>query len=451
VQDDSASVVVPAHERKARGHRKALPENLPRVEVIHDLPESEKVCPHDGAALTVIGQDITEQLDYVPATVRVLQHICLKYGCKTCEQGVKTAHKPPQILPKSNASPRLLAHIVIAKYADGLPLYRQETQFARLGIDLPRVTSARWMIQLGGEKIIPLINLMNERCLAQSLIHLDETTLQVLKNDQAPQSDRQGSGNARSNFHHDHYLWVRCAGPPGNRIVLFDYDASRSALVPMRLLPDYHGSILTDGYAGYDAVVREQSLLHGGCWAHVRRKYDEARKAALTASIERNRADEMLALIRALYGIERELNESNACDAARLTARRQRSQPIINTIKTWIDTQRLQVLPQSLLGKALTYTVNQWPKLTVFLEHGHLPLDNNRAENAIRPFVIGRKNWLFSDTVAGAQASANLYSLIETAKANGIEPHAYLTRLFTELPTAQTVEDIEKLLPFKQE
>jgi transposase len=449
--DASASIVIPAHERKARGHRKALLAELPRVEIIHDLPESEKVCAHDGNALKVIGQDTSEQLDYVPAKLRVLKHVQLKYGCPCCDQSIKTATKPAQLLPKSNASPSLLAHIVTAKYVDGLPLYRQEAQFERLGIELPRVTQARWMIK-ASEKLTPLTNLMNEHCMAQSLIHLDETTLQVLKSDKAPQSDQQGcgnGGNARSNFHHDHYLWVRCAGPPGKRIVLFDYDASRSSTVIKRLLPDYHGAIVTDGYGGYDVIAREQTLLHAGCWMHVRRKFDEARKGASDAQIERNRADEMLALIRTLYAIERQLKDSDAHDAERLLVRQQRSKPIVENIKHWIESQITQVLPQSLLGKALSYTLNQWPKLIVFLERGDIPLDNNRAENVIRPFVIGRKNWLFCDTQAGAHASARLYSLIETAKANGLEPHAYLTRLFTKLPAAQSVEDIEALLPFK--
>jgi len=437
LQTAPASIVIPAHERKSRGHRKPLSADLPRVEIIHDLPESEKVCAHDGTALKMIGQDTSEQLDYVPAKVRVLKHVCLKYGCPCCDQTIKTATKPAQLLPKSNASPSLLAHIVTAKYVDGLPLYRQETQFARLGVDLPRVTSARWMIKVGGEKLIPLMNLLNERLLENTLIHLDETTLQVLKSDKAPQSD--------------HYLWVRCAGPPGKRIVLFDYDVSRGGAVAARLLPDYKGAILTDGYAGYGAVVDAQQLLHAACWAHVRRKFTEARKVATISGIERNRADEMLALIRALYAIERELKDSHADDATRVTTRQQRSKPLTEEIKAWIDTQLAHVLPQSLLGQALAYTLNLWPKLIVFLDYGTIPLDNNRAENAIRPFVIGRKNWLFCDTQAGAHASANLYSIIETAKANGLEPHAYLTRLFTELPNAQTVADIEKLLPFKQE
>jgi transposase len=363
--------------------------------------------------------------------------VCLKYGCPSCDLSIKTATKPAQLLPKSNASASLLAHITTAKYVDGTPLYRQETQLARLGITVPRVTSARWMIRIGIEKLIALMNLLNERLLDNNLIHLDETTLQVLKSDKSPQSD--------------HYLWVRCAGPPGKRIVLFDYDASRSGAVATRLLPDYKGAILTDGYAGYGAVVAEQQLLHAACWAHVRRKFAEARKVATSADIERNRSDEMLALIRALYAIERELKDSHAADAMRVTTRQLKSKPLVAEIKTWIDTQVAQVLPQSLLGKALAYTLNLWPKLTVFLDHGTIPLDNNRAENAIRPFVIGRKNWLFCDTQAGAHASANLYSIIETAKANGLEPHAYLTRLFTELPNAQTVADIERLLPFNAE
>jgi transposase len=430
------SLVIPAHERTARGHRKPLSADLPRVEVIHDLPESEKVCPHDGAALQVIGKDTAEQLDYVPATVRVLKHIQLKYGCPCCDQSIKTASKPAQLLPKSNASPSLLAHIVTAKYVDGVPLYRQEAQFERLGIEVPRATTARWMIQLGIDKLMPLINLMNEYCVAQSIIHLDETPVQVLKGDKPA--------------HSDHYMWVRCAGPPGQRMVLFDYDASRSSAVPKRLLADYHGTILTDGYEGYGAVAREQTLLHAGCWAHVRRKFDEARKVASHADIERNRSEEILALIRELYAIERTLKEQDATDADRLTARQHQSAPIIERIREWIDTHHPQIVPQSLLGKALSYTLNQWPKLIVFLSQGHVALDNNRAENAIRPFVIGRKNWLFCDTVAGAQASANLYALIETAKANGLEPHAYLARVFTQLANAQTVDDIEKLLPFKQ-
>ncbi len=433
---EPASVSVPEHTRKARGHRKALSADLPRVEVTHDLPESEKVCTHDGAMLTVIGQETSEQLDYVPATVRVLKHVRLKYGCPCCDRSIKTASKPAQLLPKSNASPSLLAHIATAKYVDSTPLYRQEAQFERLGVHLPRVTSARWMIELS-EKIIPLTNLLHEHCVAQSLMHIDETPVQVLKSDKS--------------VHSEHYMWVRCAGPPGRRVVLFEYDKSRSSAVPKRLLDGCTGAVLTDGYEAYTAALKlNPAIVHAGCWAHARRKFDEAKKAAHQGGIERSRADEILKLIGQLYAIERTLKDHEADDAECLRVRSERSVLIVIHIKQWLDAHLAHVLPQSLLGKAIAYTHNQWSKLTVFLEHGHIPLDNNRAENAIRPFVVGRKNWLFCDTVAGANASARLYSLIETAKANGLEPHAYLTRLFTELPSATNVDDIERLLPFKQ-
>jgi transposase len=437
VTAEPASVTVPEHTRKVRGHRKALSADLPRVEVTHDLPDSEKVCAHDGATLTVIGQDTSEQLDYVPATVRVLKHVRLKYGCPCCDRSIKTASKPAQLLPKSNASPGLLAQIATAKYVDGTPLYRQEAQFERLGVHVPRVTSARWMIELS-EKIIPLMNLLHEHCVAQSLIHIDETPVQVLKSDKS--------------VHSEHYMWVRCAGPPGRRVVLFEYDKSRSSAVPKRLLDGFTGAVLADGYEAYAAALKNApTIVHAGCWAHARRKFDEAKKAAHQSGIERAHADDMIKLIGQLYAIERTLKDQQADAAERLSVRTQRAAPIIEGMKQWLITHQSVVLPQSLLGKAIAYTLNQWNKLTVFLEHSHIPLDNNRAENAIRPFVVGRKNWLFCDTVAGANASARLYSLIETAKANGLEPHGYLTRLFTELPSAHTLEDIEKLLPFKQE
>jgi transposase len=437
-----ASITIPEHDRKKRG-RKALPAQLPRIEIIHDLLEGEKVCPRvdcAGAALTVIGQETAEQLDYIPATVRVLKHIRLKYACPCCQQGVKVAARPAQLLPKSNATPSLLAHIVTAKYVDGTPLYRQEAQFKRLGIDLPRATQANWMLRLS-EAVIPLINLMSEQCRAQPLIHMDETTVQVLNSHKAATTT--------------HYMWVQAAGPPGHRLVLFDYDASRSAAVPKRLLQDYAGLLLTDGYEAYDAAIVGTAITHAACWAHVRRKFDEAAKASLSKDSQARIA---LDFIGQLYGVERDVKVLRTQREARgelvsndevLALRAQHSAPILEQFKVWLDAHVDHVLPQSALGKALYYTLNQWPKLTVFLSHAQLSLDNNRCENAIRPFVIGRKNWLFCDTQAGAIASARLYSLIETAKANGLEPHAYLTRLFTELPKATCLADFEALLPFK--
>jgi transposase len=428
----SETIQIPAHERKKRG-RKSLAAELPRVEIVHDVPESEKVCASDGTALVRIGEEISEQLDFKPAQVRVIRNIRPKYACPCCRQGVKIAPTALTLFPKSLATPSLLAHITTAKFVDGLPLYRQEAQFARLGVRLGRATMAGWMIRLGGTHVVPLINLMNDQMLEAPLIHCDETRLQVLNSDKAPTAD--------------HWMWVRAAGPPGQRIVLFDYDPSRGGAVPKRLLDGYRGILLTDGYEPYATVASELALVHAGCLAHARRKFDEARKAQPGGSAHASAA---LDFIRELYLVERTLwdRDRPVTSAHRLEVRTARSAPIVDRFHAWLEALAPQVLPESRLGKAIHYTLGQWPKLIVFLKYGEVPLDNNRCENAIRPFVLGRKGWLFSDTVNGAVASANLYSLVETAKANGVEPHAYLTQLYTRLPHLTTVEDYEAMLPW---
>ena len=425
-----ATVAIPAHARK-KGGRKRIPAALPRVEVVHDLPAAEKVCAHDGTPLERIGEETAEQLDYVPAKLRVIRHVRPKYACPCCQQGVQVAPAPLQLLPRSKAAPGLLAHITTAKYADGLPLHRQERQFARLGIGLSRATMANWMVKLGGTQVVPIVNLLADQLLASPVIHMDETRLQVLKSAKAPTAD--------------HWMWARCAGPPGRRVVLFDYDPSRGGQVPKRLLAGFDGILLTDGYEGYTAAVTASGLRHAGCWAHVRRRFVDARKAQPNGQ---SRAAVALDRIGRLYRIERRLRECKADRDTVLGTRRRESGPLVAELHAWLSDMADQVLPQSALGKAIHYALGQWPKLTVFLEHAEVPLDNNRCENAIRPFVVGRKAWLFSDTPAGAVASANLYSLVETAKANGVEPLAYLTHLYAELPHARTLEDFEALLPW---
>lgn len=428
------SLAIPTHERKKPG-RKALPAELPRVEVIHDLPDNEKYCAQDGTVLTLMGDERAEQLDYVPAKLRVIRHIRLKYACPCCKLGVKLAPAPAQLFPKSNATPGLLAQITTAKYVDATPLHRQEAQFGRLGIELPRATMARWMIQLGDTHVVPLINLLNDQLLSSTLIHMDETPVQVLKSDKAPTAA--------------HWIWVRASGPPGRRIVLFDYEPSRSAQVPKRLLEGFDGVLLTDGYEAYGAAVTAHALTHAGCWAHARRKFEEARKVQVQAGAD-TRARVALDYIGRLYAIERGVRERKEPITAEQHRgiRKTQCEPLLAEFHAWLSAMANQVLPHSALGKAIAYALAQWFRLIVFLDHVEAPLDNNRCENAIRPFVIGRKNWLFSDTRAGALASANLYSLIETAKANGIEPHTYLAYLYTQLPTATNLEHFEALLPW---
>jgi transposase len=417
-------------QTKRRGSRAALPPELPRVEIVHDLPEDEKRCPQDGTPLKLIGQEVSEQLDIIPAKVQVIRHVRLKYGCPCCEDGVHTACLPPQPLPKSNASPALLTTIAIAKYQDGLPLYRQETGFARLGVEIPRSTLARWMLGLGGV-LTPLVERLRAHLQQSALIHMDETTVQV----------NTEPGRAA---HSPSYMWVSRGGPPGQQVVLFDYDASRSGAVPTRLLAGFGGTLLTDGYEGYAQSVRAYGLRHAGCWAHGRRKFIEAQK--LQPKGKTGRADKALSLIGALYRIEREARWLDADE--RLALRQASSRPVVEQLHQWLQRTLSQVPPKSAIGKALHYLHGQWAKLTVFLDDGHVPLDNNPAENAIRPFVIGRKNWLFSHTPKGAAASATLYSLLETAKANGLDVQAYLLDVVTRLPAAKTEADIDALLPW---
>ncbi|MDT8364703.1 MAG: IS66 family transposase, partial [Nitrosomonas sp.] len=401
----------------------------PRVEVVHELPQNARTCPHDGQPLTEIGEVTSEQLDIVPAKIQVIRHIRKQYACR-CGRCIKTAALPPQPIPKSMASPGLLAHITVSKYQDALPLYRQETILKRIGVDLPRATLANWMIQ-AGSLIQPLINLLRDRLLTHDILQMDETPVQVLKE---PGKTAQSKS----------YLWLQRGGPPEQRVVLYDYDPGRGAGVPKRLLDGFTGYLQTDGYDGYNAAVAVNGLVHVGCMAHARRKFDEAVKAQGKKK-RRGKAHRGLALIQKLYRVETQNRKLTPQE--RHAHRLRHARPILDELRAWLDEALPQVPPQSATGKALTYLHNEWDKLIRYLDDGRLEIDNNAAENAIRPFVLGRKNWLFSNSVKGVKASANLYSLIETAKANGVEPYAYLRRVFTELPKADTVEAIEALLP----
>ena len=429
-------VPVAAHGRIPRGQRR-LPSWMPREEIVHDLPDCEKVCPADGTPLVEIARESYEQLEFIPATARVLVHIRPKYGCPACKTGVRIAPPPPQPIPKSLASPSLLAFVAVSKYADALPLYRQEQMLGRIGVQLSRATLASWMVK-AGELVQPLINLMREDILARGFVQCDESRFQVLKE----------PGKAAESLS---YVWVQRGGPP-HPLVLYEYDPSRSAEVPKRLFEGYQGILQTDGYEGYGALGREPGIVHIGCWAHVRRRFTDAlkgggknRKKGAKRTTKQSQAETGLRFIQKLYEIERSVKD--ATPEERLRVRREQSLPVVARLRAWLDGALVTVVPRSLSGKALGYLDGQWPKLVRVFETGHVPLDTNAVENAIRPFAVGRKNWMFADTVRGAEASANLYSLIETAKANDLEPWAYLQRVFTELPKAETLEDVEVLLP----
>ena len=414
---------------KARGKRVPLPTELPRVEIVHDVPEALRTCPC-GTPMVVIGQEVSEQLDIVPMQIRVLRHIRNTYGCPDSIHAPVTAALPPQPLPKSNASPDFLAMLLIVKFIDGLPLARFGYVLDRHGVMVPRQTLARWVI--GASHLLqPLHNLMRDTLFEGPFMHMDETVVQVLKEKGKPPTSNS-------------YMWVQTGGPPGKPVVIYDYDPSRSGAVPSRLLQGYQGYLMTDGYDGYNALARTEGIEHLVCWAHVRRRFVEA--VRVQPKGKQGRADEAVALIGRLYGIERD--HKNATDAVRFQARQQHSLPALAELHAWLTKTLPGVTPKSALGTALSYMRDYWGRLTRYTERGDLPIDNNRCENAIRPFVIGRKAWLFSDTPAGANASAIIYSLLQTAKANGQEPYAWLRRVMRDLPAAKTAEEIEALLPW---
>jgi transposase len=427
--EDAPEAKIPARATPKKKGRKPLPLDLPRVRIEHDISENEKICPC-GCQRVVIGEDCSEQLDIIPAKIQVLVHARKKYACPACEEGVLTAQLPAQPIPKSNASPGLLAHIATQKYQDALPLYRQERILTRSGIDIPRNTLAHWMIR-AGTLIQPLINLLSEQQLSYPVLHCDETVVQVLK-----EPGKQPTSTS--------YMWVRAGGPPTQPSRLFHYADSRSGSVINELLAGYQGYLQTDDYAGYNAIASAPGITQLGCWAHARRKFIDAQKA--TPKGKTGKADLAISYIARLYAIEKEIRGLTSDE--RYLIRQEKSVPLLNTIKKWMDNSLNQSIPKGYLGKAFNYLSNNWSKLSVYTEDGRLNIDNNPAENAIRPFVVGRKNWLFSATVQGATSSANLYSLIETAKANNLEPYSYLKKVFERLPRAERLEDIEALLPW---
>jgi len=425
------------YERQKKRGRVAIDPALPRTDIIHDIPEADKTCAC-GCQKNQIGDERSERLDYVPPQLTVERHIRYKYACPACEEGVQIADRPASLLPKSNAAPGLLAYVVTAKYQDSLPLYRQSKILARHGVTVPSNTLANWMIKVS-EAVAPVIDLMAQQIKQVPVILMDETTLQVNK-----EPDKKASSKS--------YMWIRRGlSPPdpdhphGKDMTLFHYSPSRKAQVAVDLLSGYQGALMTDGYDGYNAAIKEHRLQHANCWAHARRKFIEAEKS-LPKGKKSPAITAILNEIGKLYGIEKTIKPMLADD--KQTERQAKAKPILEKLKTNLNNKLQTVTPKSKLGEAIAYTLKYWEGLITYLENGYIPIDNNGAENGIRPFVIGRKNWLFSDTVKGAEASARLYSIIETAKANGHEPYHYLRLLFTQLPEAKTEQDMINLLPW---
>lgn len=432
-QEEAVGVEVTGHTRVKRG-RKPLDPALPREVVRHELPESERICAHDGAALVEIGAEISEQLDIIPQQVRVIQHQRIKYACPCCDQGIKVTPAVPRIIERGLFTESALAWIVTAKYQDGLPLYRQAALLRRFGGDLSRNTLCASIVRIG-QAVQPIINLLRDVLLEAKLVYGDETVLQVLK-------EPGRAAQTRS------YLWAQMSGS-GPPVRLFAYAPGRGTSHATTL---YAGiakgaTLMTDGYAPYSTIAAANGLVHLGCWAHCRRYFIRAEEALpKQARTAEQPATQFIHAIGKLYAAEARVRQS--MPERRLRLRVRYSTRVLKYIEQLLLKHLHAVAPASLLGKALNYLSSQWPRLTRYIENGNWPIDNNLCENAIRPFVVGRKGWLFADTVGGATASANLYSLIETCKANEIEPYQYLIELFRALPRATTVDDYEALLPW---
>lgn len=432
--DKTETVTIKEYTRKKGGKRK-LPDTIPADEIVYELDESEKGCNCCGKNRPIVGEDRSEELSIIPMQIKKIVHVAKKYGPCSCdeflnsgEKEILTAPKPLRIIPYSIVSPELLAYVIYMKYEMALPFYRLSKKFDALDIEISRATLCNWSM-LAAEKCETVYQAMLEYIKKHEVIQMDETHVQVL--------NEEGRAAETKSF-----MWVMKNGGKRN-LTLFHYSPTRNSTVPLDLLKGFKGFLQTDGYEGYSKAVREYELEHVSCLAHMRRKFFEAHKA----NTKSKTANTGLKYINKIYEIERKLRSKKFMPDEFVTRRKEQIIPVLDEFKKWLDDTNDKILPSSGSGKAISYALGQWNKFINFHEHADLTPDNNAVENAIRPFVIGRKNWMFSNTPRGAKSSAVLYSLVESAKNNKLNVYNYLRFLFVKLPYAKTSEDIQNLLP----
>ena len=416
----AAAAVEPPKAAPRRAVRSELPASLERTEIHHEMDGQSCAC---GQPLQRVGQDVSEQLDCVPAKFFVLRHIRGKYACACC-QTIQAAALPAQIIDKGIPAPGLLAQVVIAKHDDHLPLYRQTEIYARSGVHIARSSMAQW-VGTCGVRLAPIAQALREFILQQPVIHADETPVKLLV---------PGRGKTKNA-----YMWVyRTTDYVKQRAVLFDFTPGRGGENPRRVLQGWSGTLITDDFSGYHAL-QHQGVTPALCMAHARRKLFEVHK--LNGS---EIAAQAVVLIAKLYEIERQARELSA--AARLLLRQQHSKPAAQALHDWLSSQRPRLAKADATAKAIDYSLSNWRALTRFLDDGNIPIDNNAAENAVRPLVVGRKNWLFVGSQEAGERAAVIMTLIESAKLNGHDPWAYLKDVFERLPTLKN-HDLASLLP----
>lgn len=433
-------IAVSAHTRtkKARGKREIDLSTLPVEEIRYEIKESERACPTCSAQMHHIGEEVRSEVKWVPGHLVHVKHIREILGCRPCDRNeistpIITAAMPKPAFPKSLASASIVAYIMMRKYVEGLPLYRQEQQFRRAGTLLSRQTLANWVIA-GASWLEHIYKALHAQLRAQDIAHADETEVQVLREAGRPAQSKS-------------YMWLYASGRYFHPIRLYDYRRTHAAHNPLEFLAGFAGYLHVDGIAVYKKLP---GIKPAGCWAHARRKYADIIKI-LPPAFQKNGNTPAHAgrnFCNKLFDIERDLKDATPNE--RHAGRQLRSRKVLDEYRAWLDKMVIETTNQNKLGEAVRYSINQWEDLIRFLDDGRLEIDNNRAERSIRPFVTGRKNWIFANTPTGAKASAIVYSIVETAKENDLDPLKYLTHLFEQLPNTdlEDKEAIKALLPW---
>ena len=428
----------PSTAPRTQPKRMPLPPNLPRREVGHEPDSTTCQTPGCGCEMKRIGEDVAERLDYTPGVFTVERHVRGKWACLHC-QTLTQAPVPAQVIDKGVPTSGLLAQVLVAKYADHLPLYRQEAIFARAGVALSRSTLGQWVGECG-VALQPLVDALKAHILRSSVLHADESPVQMLR--PARQDGDKSSSKGRGQGHTQRaYCWAY--SPPvfeDTKAVVYDFCDGRAGANARRFLGQWQGTLVTDDFAGYKALYT-QGITEAGCWAHARRKFVD-----LHASSQSPMAAQALDYIGQLYEVERQAREQAATAQQRGLLRQAKSKPLLDAMHAWMLLMRHKVMDNSAAAKALDYSLRRWAALSRFLDDPQLPIDNNHIENQIRPIALGRKNWLFAGSLRAGQRAAAIMSLIQSARMNGHDPYVYLKDVLTRLPTHKNSQ-IDDLLP----